>query len=57
MAEPALHERLGGIFATAAVVDNFCDRLLRSPKIVDANPETDIMQALRYRTVGGWWPR
>jgi len=27
MAEPTLYERLGGIFAIAAVVDNFSDRL------------------------------
>ena len=39
MAEPTLYERLGGIFAIAAVVDNFSDRLLRNPKIVDANPQ------------------
>lgn len=39
MAEPTLYERLGGIFAIAAVVDNFSDRLLRNQKIVDANPE------------------
>lgn len=39
MGEPTLYERLGGIFAIAAVVDNFSDRLLKNPKIVDANPE------------------
>lgn len=39
MAEPTLYERLGGIFAIAVVVDNFSDRLLRNPKIVDANPD------------------
>jgi len=38
MAEPALYERLGGIFAIVAVADNFSDQLLRNPKIVDANP-------------------
>ena len=30
MAEPTLYERLGGIFAIAAVVDNFSDRLLKT---------------------------
>ena len=39
MAEPTLYERLGGIFATAAVVDSFSDRLLKNPAIVQANPE------------------
>ena len=29
MAEPGLYERLGGIFAIAAVVDSFSDGLLR----------------------------
>jgi len=39
MAEPTLYERLGGIFAIAAVVDAFSDRLLKNPRIVEANPE------------------
>jgi hemoglobin len=39
MAEPTLYERLGGIFAIAAVVDTFSNRLLKNPKIVEANPE------------------
>src|SRR5215469_4938854 len=39
MAEPTLYERLGGIFAIAAVVDAFSDRLLENPRIVEANPE------------------
>jgi hemoglobin len=39
MAEPTLYERLGGIFAIAAVVDRFSDRLLKNSKIVEANPE------------------
>jgi hemoglobin len=39
MAEPTLYERLGGIFAIAAVVDHFSDQLLKNPKVVEANPE------------------
>jgi hemoglobin len=39
MAEPTLYERLGGIYAIAAVVDHFSDQLLKNPKIVEANPE------------------
>jgi hypothetical protein len=50
MAEPTLYERLGGIFAIAAVVDNFSDRLLRNPKIVDANPELHEWHTVTYRT-------
>ena len=39
MAEPTLYERLGGIYAIAAVVDHFSDQLLKNPKVVEANPE------------------
>src|SRR5919197_1002307 len=37
--EPTLYERLGGIYAIAAVVDRFSDQLFKNPKIVNANPE------------------
>src|SRR5947207_5644334 len=50
MAEPTLYERLGGIFAIAAVADNFSDRVLRNPKIVDANPELHEWHTVTYRT-------
>ena len=39
MAEPTLYERIGGIYAIAAVVDHFSDQLLKTPKVVEANPE------------------
>src|SRR5579863_5912713 len=39
MSEPSLYERLGGVFAIAAVVDRFSDELLKNPKIVNANPQ------------------
>ena len=39
MAEPTLYERIGGIYAIAAVVDHFSDQLLKNPKVVEANPE------------------
>src|SRR5947199_9419550 len=48
MAEPALYERLGGIFAIAAVVDNFSDRLLKNPKIIEANPEVHQWHTVTY---------
>jgi hemoglobin len=50
MAEPTLYERLGGIFAIAAVVDNFSDRLLNNQKIVDANPDLHEWHTLTFRT-------
>jgi hemoglobin len=48
MAEPTLYERLGGIFAIAAVVDNFSDRLLKNPTIVQANPELHQWHTVTY---------
>ena len=35
--EPSLYERLGGIFAIAAVVDRFSDAIIENPKL-NANP-------------------
>lgn len=39
MTEKSLYERLGGVYAIAAVVDRFSDELLKNPKIVNANPQ------------------
>jgi len=50
VAEPTLYERLGGIFAIAAVIDSFSDRLLKNPKIVDANPELHEWHTVTYHT-------
>ena len=50
MPEPSLYERLGGIFAIAAVIDSFSDRLLKNPKIVDANPELHEWHTVTYHT-------
>lgn len=59
MAEPTLYERLGGIFAIAAVVDNFSDRLLKNPKIVEANSELHEWHTAAYtgRLPGLKWLR
>ena len=59
MAEPTLYERLGGIFAIAAVVDRFSDRLLKNPKIVEANPELHEWHTEKYpaRLPGLKWLR
>ena len=50
MGEPTLYERLGGIFNIAAVVNDFSDRLLKNPKIVDANPELHEWHTVTYQT-------
>ncbi len=39
-ARPSLYERLGGVFAIAAVVDEFIDRVMESPAL-NANPKVD----------------
>jgi hemoglobin len=41
MAEPSLYERLGGVFAIAAVIDHFSDALVQNPVVGQAseNPE------------------
>jgi hemoglobin len=41
MAEPSLYERLGGVFAIAAVVDHFSDAVVQNPSVGRAskNPE------------------
>ena len=44
-----MYERLGGIFAIAAVVDQFSDALLKNPKIVNANPELKKWHTVSYR--------
>ena len=50
MAEPTLYERLGGIFAIAAVINDFSDRLVKNPKIVNANPELHEWHTVTYHT-------
>ena len=43
VAEKSLYERLGGVFAIAAVVDHFSDALIRNPKVGQGseNPALD----------------
>jgi len=59
IAEPTLYERLGGIFAIAAVIDNFSDRLLANPKITEANHELREWHTVTYhgRMPGLKWLR
>ncbi|MEI8383336.1 MAG: group 1 truncated hemoglobin [Planctomycetota bacterium] len=40
MTEPSLYERLGGVYAIAAVVDDFIDRIMDDPRL-NANPKVD----------------
>jgi hemoglobin len=37
---PTLYERLGGVFAIAAVVDDFIDRIMEDPRL-NANPRVN----------------
>lgn len=37
---PPLYERLGGVYAIAAVVDDFIDRIMDDPRL-NANPKVD----------------
>jgi hemoglobin len=37
---PSLYERLGGVYAIAAVVDDFIDRIMDNPRL-NANPKVD----------------
>ena len=50
MPDPSLYERLGGIYAIAAVVDAFSDRLLKNTKITGASPELHDWHTTAYRT-------
>ncbi len=47
--QPSLYERLGGVYAIAAVVDRFSDQLLKNPKIVNANPELKEWHTEKYK--------
>ena len=44
VAEKSLYERLGGVFAIAAVVDHFSDALIRNPKVGQGSPNANLDQ-------------
>lgn len=46
---PTLYDRLGGVYAIAAVVNRFSDQLLKNPKIVNANPELKKWHTQEYK--------
>jgi hemoglobin len=47
--EPTLYDRLGGVYAIAAVIDHFSDRLLENRKIVNSNPELEEWHTEEYK--------
>lgn len=49
MAEQSLYDRLGGVYAIAAVVDRFSDQLLKNPKIVNSNPQLKEWHTEKYK--------
>ena len=38
--QPSLHDRLGGVYSIATVVDDFIDRIMLDPRL-NANPRVD----------------
>lgn len=49
-AKSSLYERLGGVYAIAAVVDRFSDQLIKNPKIVNSNPALKEWHTEKYKT-------
>jgi hemoglobin len=48
--EPSLYERIGGLFAIAAVINDFSDRVVSNQQIGDANAELHKWHAEAYKT-------
>jgi len=44
MAEKSLYERLGGVFAIAAVVDRFSDEVVKNPKVGQESPNPALRE-------------
>src|SRR5262245_3199890 len=42
MAEQSLYDRLGGVFAIAAVVDHFSDAVVKNPKVGQSSDNPDL---------------
>jgi hemoglobin len=42
MVEPSLYERLGGVFAIAAVIDRFSDAVVQNPIVGQASKNPDL---------------
>ena len=44
MSEQSLYERLGGVFAVAAVVDHFSDAIVKNPIVGQASPNPALRE-------------
>jgi hemoglobin len=44
MAGPSLYERLGGVFAIAAVIDHFSDAVVRNPEVGQGSENPDLRE-------------
>jgi hemoglobin len=44
MAEKTLYERLGGVFAIAAVVDRFSDEIVKNPRVGQSSPNPALRE-------------
>ena len=44
MTEPTLYDRLGGVFAIAALVDHFSDAIVRNPLVGAASPNPALRE-------------
>ncbi len=42
MSDQSLYERLGGVFAIAAVVDHFSDAVIKNPKVGKRSPNEEL---------------
>jgi hemoglobin len=51
MSEPSLYERLGGVFAIAAVIDHFSDAVVQNP-IVGQKSENPALQEWHTKNLG-----
>ena len=51
MSEPSLYERLGGVFAIAAVIDQFSDAVVQNP-IVGQKSENPALQEWHTKNLG-----
>lgn len=49
MTEQSLYERLGGVYAIAAVVDHFSEQIMKNQRIVNANPQLKEWHTETYR--------
>ena len=47
MAEPSLYERLGGVFAVAAVVDHFSDAVVKNPIVGQSSGTPSFVNGIR----------